>query len=158
MLSTTPDTWSLAVFAASDFDDRALLEDLLVPNLTAIRHINTNGANALVTSFALAKGIPHTVYPIGSRGLPASTRDILDVSDFAYIFATPDSRSAAQIATLCEKRAGNAEVSFGWRRIDHDPISHWRQKVCKAQEILACLSRDELKDSAWAKQVEGALE
>lgn len=156
-LSTNAPTFRLGILASKDFDSPQLLEDLFGAKRDQIAHVYTNGANDLITSFARSHGIPFTVYPVaGGRGLPASTRDIVDASEVVVIIASPESKSAEQIAEACAAKAARDET-FTWRVHPFEPINHWREKVCKVAEILACMQTDELKDSAWAKQVEGVV-
>lgn len=146
----------LGVVCAKSMDDTSFLDDLIGPNVEAISHLLTNGANPLIPAFALERGIPFTVYPIGSRGLPASTRDIVDGSDFVYVIATSESKSANQAAAICEKAIGPREAEgrpFSWRRVEHEPVLTHRAKLGRICEILACMDRSELKDSAWASAV-----
>lgn len=156
-LNTALPTFRLGLLASKDFDSPQLLEDVFGPKVEQISHLFTNGTNPLIEAFARSHGITHTVYPVsGGRGLPASTRDIVDASEAVVIIASPDSKSAEQIAAICAAKAAKDE-SFTWRLQPYDPIQVWKGRVCKAQEILSCMTREELKDSAWAKQVEGAL-
>lgn len=145
--------YNLGVIAAKDFDSHDLLTETLGPKLPTIRHLYTNGANGLITDFARENGITHTVFPItGGRGLPASTRDIVDASEVVLIIATPLSKSAKQVEAACaEKEKKSPE--FKWRVIQYDPIDHWRSKVCKIAEIVAGMPEEERVKDAWAKAV-----
>ena len=154
-LTSTPEIpqWTLGLFAPKDFDNPQLLDDVLGPKLANIRHLYTNGANSLITDFARANGVSYTVVPIsGGRGLPASTRDIVDASEVVVVISMPESKSSAQIAAICEAKAARDET-FKWRIEHYDPVAHWRGKVGKVAEILACMDRKELADSTWAGAV-----
>lgn len=151
-LATTPakplHQWRLGIVAAKDFDSRDFLEDLIGGNLGAISHVYTNGANQLVVDFAIANGLPITIYPIaGGRGLPASTCDILANSDFVYIIATPESKSAATIKAGCEAR------KLRHKLVSYESITHWREKVGKVAEILAAMPEEERQANEWAEAI-----
>lgn len=153
-LSTTPTVqqYALAVLASKDFDSRDLLDDTLGPKLAQIRQLLTNGANGLVCEWALTNGVPYSVIPIQGRGLPASTRDIVDAAEVVLIIASAGSKSAGQVAAICVAKA-KRDAAFKWRQQVYEPIDYWRGKVGKVSEIMACLNRDELAANAWAQSV-----
>ena len=153
-------TFKLGIVASKSLDDPGFLPDLLADKLTVISHIYTNGANPLVTAFALEHGIPYTVYPItAGRGLPLSTRDIVVASEFVYIISTPDSKSAKQVEKVCAQwQAEQPEVFKGYKVLEYDSVSFWRQKVCKTAEILACMSKEDIERNGWFKSVSEAIE
>lgn len=151
-------TYRLGLLCSRDFDSRDLLDDMLGAKLATISHLYTNGVNALVTDWARENGLPYTVYPIsGGRGLPASTRDVVEASDVVLIIASAESKSAEQIATICRDRAArerrahealpdNPEPVFKWRLQEYEPINHWRAKVQQVAEIVEAVPEDERTD------------
>lgn len=153
-LTNTPDIpqYSLGLLCAKDFDSRDTLWDLLGGKLETIKHLYTNGANVLVTDFAREHGLAYTVFPIQGRGLPASTRDVVDASEVVLIISTPSSKSARQVAEVCKARA-KVDPEFKWRSIDYSPIDHWRTKVCRISEIMEGMSAEDRKESPWAQSV-----
>jgi hypothetical protein len=172
LINTPPvPQYSLGILAAKDFDSRDLLDDLLAAKVETIQHLYTNGANALVTDFAMRSGIPFTVYPVsGGKGLPWSTREVVEASEVVLIIATPESKSAAQIVKACRERearlkagaqrqldAGEAVTTFKWREIPYEPISHWREKVCQVEEALAALTEEDVAASDFARAVAGIV-
>jgi hypothetical protein len=152
-------TFKLGVIASKSLDDPGFLPDLLGDKTDVISHIYTNGANPLVTSFALEHGIPYTVYPItAGRGLPLSTRDIVMASEFVYIISTPDSKSASQVEKVCAQwLAERPDVFKGFKVLEYDSISHWKGKVCKAAEILACMSKEDTEKNGWFHSIMKAI-
>ncbi len=140
--------FSYAIFASKNLDDPQFLPDQLGGNLSSIAHIYTNGANRLVEDFAREHGIPCTIHPLQGSNLLTSTHAILAVVDAAYIVADDASKSAGQIREMCESKG------VPYKLFPFEPASHWKLKVCRAQEILAALPK-ELEDE-WAGTV-GAL-
>ncbi len=152
-----PKRYHVAIIAPKSFDDPDFIEDMIGDKLANVAHIHTNGANSLVATFAMENGITHTVHPItGGRGLPASTRDIVDHTDFVYIISTQDSKSAAQVVKACESRAAK-EPKFKWRVAPFDPITKWREKVGKIAEILARMPEEDREKNEFTKAAWGAL-
>jgi hypothetical protein len=154
-LTNTPPVpqYSLGLLCAKDFDSRDTLWDLLGTKLETIRHVYTNGVNALVTDFCREHGLPFTVYPVsGGKGLPWSTREVVDASEVVLIIATPASKSAAQVAEVCVARA-KVDPAFKWRTIEHEPIAPWKAKVCQVAEIMEGMSPEDLAASPWAESV-----
>lgn len=134
MSLTTPapvKRFNYAIFASRNLDDPAFLGEQIGGNLVNIGHIFTNGANQLVEQFARENGITCTVAPLQGSNLFTSTHTILEQVDAAYIVADESSHSAAQIKEMCEKKA------VGYKLLPFEPITHWRTKVLRAQEILA---------------------
>lgn len=158
-LEAPPDIprYHLAVIAPKDFDSDALLDETLGPKVANIAHLYTNGANRRITDWALTHGIGHTVYPITcGRGLPASTRDIIEASDVVLVIETPESKSARQVADMCAARS-KRDADFRWRKIAYDPVANWREKVGRVEEALAAMSEDDKAASPWLQAVEEAV-
>lgn len=126
-----PKQFRYAILSAKNFDDPSFLAEQIGANLANIGHIYTNGANRLVEDFARENGIPCTVYPIQGSNLLTSTHLILNAVDAAYIIDAEGSKSAGQIKAMCE------EKGVGYKLFPFEPCSHWKLKVCRAQEILA---------------------
>lgn len=150
--------YNLGILASKDFDSRDLLWDTLSDKLETIRHVYTNGVNPLVMEFARNYGIPYTVYPVhGGRGLPASTHDVVDASDFVLVIATPESKSVETITKICAEKVGKplseGRIPFKWRVIPYEPYSHWCAKVQRIGEIVGALGKDELATNEWARAV-----
>lgn len=153
-------TFKLGIVAAKSLDDFGFLFELLHENLSAISHINTNGANPLIQSFAMDHGIPYTVYPItAGRGLPLSTRDVVTASEFVYIISTPESKSSKQIEKVCQQwKAEQPDTFKGYKVIEYDPVTHWKTKVYKVCEILACMTNEDKAKNLWADSILKELE
>ena len=150
--------WSLGILASKDFDSPQLLEDLLLGKTELIKHVYTNGANPLVITFAQHHGIPLTIYPVhGGRGLPLSTREVVDASDFVFVVSTPESKSAEQIVKACQVKE-TLVPAFKWRLVQYDPFTNWREKVGKIEEIMDAMPKDEIAANEWTKAVAGVLE
>lgn len=136
--------FAYAIFASKNLDDPSFLAEAIGGNLAAIGHIYTNGANQLVIDFGVSNGIPVTVFPLCGSTLPTSTHLILEKVDAAYLIADESSKSAAQIKDMCEKKG----VVFKW--LAFEPVTHWKAKVCRAQEILSALPK-ELLEEEWVE-------
>lgn len=134
-----------AVFASKNLDDPQFLPDQLGTNLPSIGHIYTNGANRLVEDFAREHGIPCTTHPLQSSNLLTSTNAILAEVDAAYIVADDASKSAGQIREMCESKG------VPYKLFPFEPVTHWKLKVCRAQEILAALPEE--LENEWAGTV-----
>lgn len=139
--------FAYAIFASKNFDDPDFLAEQIGGNLAAIGHVYTNGANQFVIDFAAGNGIPVTIFPLRGSSLPASTHQILEKVDAAYIVADDASKSAAQIKETCEKKG------IGHKWLTFEPITHWKTKVLRAQEILAALPKGDL-DESWKGVIE----
>ncbi len=141
----TPKQFRYAILSAKNFDDPSFLAEQIGGNVANIGHIYTNGANRLVEDYARSNGIPCTVYPLEGSNLLTSTHLILNESDAAYIIEAEGSKSAGQIKTMCE------EKGIGYKLFPFEPCSHWKLKVCRAQEILAALPEE--LENEWAGTV-----
>lgn len=143
-LSTALKQYSLGLICAKNLDDRDFLSELIGGNVSLVSHIYTNGANPLVLDYAQAHGIPYTTFPLtGGRSLPWSNSEVISHSDFIYVVATPDSKSAGAAIAECVKQKKKH------RLISYEPINHWRGKVCKIQEILDAMPREDLQANEW---------
>lgn len=150
--------YNLGILAAKDFDARELLWDNLGAKLQYVRHIFTNGTNPLVCEFAQENGIAYTVFPVsGGRGLPASTHEVVEASDYVLLISTPGSKSAGMIAEKCAAKAARPvkvdEPKFGWRTIEYDPYTHWREKVEQVREIMGTMSKAERAENPWVQAI-----
>ncbi|MFA6432924.1 MAG: hypothetical protein WCV82_03900 [Candidatus Paceibacterota bacterium] len=139
--------FSYAIFAPKNLDDPDFLPDQIGANLPAIGHIYTNGASQMVEAFARENGIPCTTFPLCHSNLLTSTNLIMEKVDAAYVVASAESKSAAQIIGLLDKRG------IGYKVLPFEASTHWKEKVLRAQEILAALPKGEL-DENWKTTIE----
>lgn len=157
-----PKQFSYGILTSKSFDDPDLLFSLFSGHFDSVAHIYTNAATDpdadLVSRFCRQNGIPYTVFPIiGHRNQPWAISRIVENSDAVYIIADEESQSAALAVKECERK-GAKDSAFKWKLIPFEPAVRWKMRVFRAKEILACMSKEELKDSLWAKSVGKALE
>jgi len=151
-------TYALGILAAKDFDNPQMLDDLLGAKLKSIAHLYTNGANPLVTQFALENGLSYTVFPINAgRGLPLSTRQVVEASEVVLIIATPKSHSTKQIANECNERS-DKDPAFKWRTIEYEPVTYWREKVGRVAEFIGNMDKDEIEANPWTQDVQKIIQ
>lgn len=152
-------TFNLGVIASKNLDDGEFLNNLLGEKLDKIGHLFLNGANSLVTDFARENGVTYTVFPINKKSLPWSNSRIIESSDFIFIIASDDSKSAKSAEEECKKRvekeAGNQAIKrkFAYKVVMFEPISHWRDKVCRISEVLTATTKEDLEKNSALKAI-----
>jgi hypothetical protein len=153
-------TFNLGIIASKNLDDPEFLNDLLGEKLDKIGHLFLNGANSLVTDFARENGVTYTVFPINKRSLPWSNSRIIESSDFVFIIASDESKSAKSAEEECQKRAAKEGINnlglkrkFAYKVVGFEPISHWRDKICKISEVLAATTKEDLEKSSALKAI-----
>lgn len=144
--------YRVGIVAAKNFDDASFLSELIGEKVESISHINTNGANSLVSDFAQENGISYTTFPLtGGRSLPWSAAQILDNSDFVYIIASPDSKSSKWFASECDKK----KIRF--KIVPYEPYSNWQHKVEAIADAFAEIKPEEIEANPQLKAVHNAL-
>ena len=146
-----PPQYPVAILASKNFDDPSFLEEVVGASILNVSHVYTNGANKLVADFAACNGLPCTVFPLTHSNLLKSTGLIIEQVAFVYIISTLDSKSAAIIEDLCVKASRKFKV------IPYEPYGHWCEKVCKVNEILDAMPKEELEKDGWAKAARRVL-
>ena len=150
-LTTVPKQFCLGIIAAKGFDNASFLPERLGPHVEQIAHVYTNGVNPLVTAFCIEHGIVYTVFPVTGGKTLSSNNLIADNSDKVYIIGTPESSNTKNIVETCEKKGVKHEI------FTFEPIAPWKEKVCRAQEVLSALPKEEIDASAGLKALKGVL-
>lgn len=143
-------TFRVGVIAAKGFDNPDYLPAKFGPHLEEIMTVYTNGVNSLVTEFCQTNGLTYTVFPVSRNTLWSNGR-IVENSDKIYILSTPTSHNTELVKKECEKQGKPFEV------FEMEPLAGWKEKVCRAQEILGAATEEDLNAQPVLKALKGIL-
>lgn len=150
-LTTIPERkFRIGIIMSKSFDDSDWLPNKLAAHADQILTVSTNGVNSLVAEFCQAHGIVYTVYPVSRNTLWSNGR-IVENSDKIYILGTPESHNSILAKQECEKQNKKFEV------VEREQIAVWKEKVCKAQEVLAAIPEEDLVAQPALKALKGVL-
>lgn len=142
----------VGIISAKNLDDPDYLEKIIGPHIAQISHIYTNSANRLVLDFGFANGIPVTAFPItGERNLLWSIARIAENSKFVYIVATADSKSAQHAKEILDQK------SIKYKLFEYEPCNHWKEKVCKIEEVISALAPEDVEKNQFYKAIRNLL-
>ena len=140
----------IGIICAKGFDDPDWLPGKFGPHLEQIAAVYSNGVNSLVLEFCQTNGLIYTVFPI-TRTAPWSNSRIIENADKVYILSTPSSHNTELAKKECERQGKPFEV------VEVEPVTAWRLKVGKVQEILAAGSKEDFESQPILKAIKGAL-
>lgn len=150
-LTTIPERkFRIGIIMSKGFDDPDWLPNKLAAYADQILVVSTNGVNSLVSEFCQAHGIVYTVYPVSRNTLWSNGR-IVENSDKVYILGTPDSHNSMLAKQECEKQGKKFEL------VEREQVAAWKEKVCRANEVLDAASEEDLAAQPVLKALKGIL-
>lgn len=145
-------TFRIGIIASVAFDHPHWLDEKLGANLDKIAHLYTNGVNRHVLDWARVNGLPFTCYPpYNGVSVLTSNNQIIASSDKVFILATPESRNGKVVAEECCKRSVQHELA------EFEPLAYWKERVCRAQEIIGGADNADIEANPTLKALKAAL-